>query len=159
MVDNEAIVKILREKFPSQVTAIELNPKQAAVQIDPQIMVQFFEFIKASPELRMNYLSAISAVDTGTNIDLVYFVNSIEQKHKLTVRTKVDRIGGKIDTISGVIPAANWFEREIWELYGVDFIGHSNLVRFLLPEDWNEGNPMLRDWTGKDFVKLPEISG
>jgi NADH-quinone oxidoreductase subunit C len=157
--DSDTIVKILAEKFPTQVTAIELNPKQAAVEIDPQIVVRLFEFIKNSPELKMDYLSCISGVDSGTNIDLVYFIGSIEYKHKLTVRTKVDRIGGKIDTISQVIPGANWFEREIWELYGVEFTGHPNLTRFLLPEDWDEGNPMLRDWTGKNFVKMPEISG
>jgi NADH-quinone oxidoreductase subunit C len=141
------------------VTPLELNPKQAAVQIEPQIVVPLFEFLLAEPALKFNLLSSISGIDASYNIDLVYFVSSLEFKHKLAIRTKVDRTGGKIDTISNVLPAANWFEREIWELYGVDFIGHPDLRRFLLPEDWNEGHPMLRDWTGKDFVKMPEVTG
>ena len=159
MADNETILKLLTTQFPSQVEAIELNPKQTAVLIDPKIVVPFFEFLYTNPELKMTYLSSISGVDTGTNIDIVYFISSLEFKHMLTVRTKVDRLGGKIDTISTVIKGANWFEREIWELFGVEFIGHPNLTRFLLPEDWDEGNPMLRDWTGKNFVKMPEIGG
>ncbi len=159
MADNETILKLLATQFPSQVEAIELNPKQTAVQIDAKIVVSFFDFLYRNPELKMTYLSSISGVDTGTSIDIVYFISSLEYKHKLTVRTKVDRLGGKIDTISTVIKGANWFEREIWELFGVEFVGHPNLTRFLLPEDWDEGNPMLRDWTGKNFVKMPEIGG
>lgn len=159
MADHDTIIKLLVDKFPGQVEAIELNPKQTAVQIDAKIVAPLFEFIKSHPELKMAYLSSISGVDTTTNIDLVYFISSIEYKHKLTVRTKVERLGGKIDTISTLLPGANWFEREIWELYGVEFVGHPNLTRFLLPEDWDEGNPMLRDWTGRNFVKMPEITG
>ncbi len=159
MADNETIIKLLLEKFPSQVEAIELNPKQTAVHIDPKIVVPFFEFTKTHADLKMGYLSSISGVDTTTNIDIVYFISSIEYKHKLTVRTKVERLGGKIDTISTVIPGANWFEREIWELFGVEFAGHPNLTQFLLPDDWDEGHPMLRDWTGRNFVRMPEIGG
>lgn len=159
MADSVTIIKLLVEKFPSQVEAIELNPIQTAVQIDPKIVVAFFEFIATHPDLKMAYLSSISGVDTTTNIDIVYFISSIEYKHKLTVRTKVDRQGGKIDTISTVNKGANWFEREIWELFGVEFVGHPNLTQFLLPDDWDEGHPMLRDWTGRNFVKMPEIGG
>ncbi len=159
MADWDTMIKLLVDKFSSSVEAIELSPKQNAVQIDPKIVVPFFEFLYSHPELKMTYLSSISGVDTTTNIDIVYFVSSLEYKHKLTVRTKVDRLGGKIDTISSVIKGANWFEREIWELFGVDFVGHPNLKQFLLPDDWDEGNPMLRDWTGRNFVKMPEIGG
>lgn len=159
MADHDTIIKLLIEKFPSQVEAIELNPKQTAVQINPNIVVAFFDFIKAHPDLKLAYLSSISGVDVTTHIDIVYFISSIEYKHKLTVRTRVDRLGGKIDTISTVIPSANWFEREIWELFGVEIVGHPNLTQFLLPDDWDEGPPMLRDWTGRNFVKMPEIGG
>ena len=107
----------------------------------------------------MAYLSSISGVDTARILTSSISSLRLEYKHKLTVRTKVDRLGGKIDTISTVIKGANWFEREIWELFGVEFVGHPNLTRFLLPDDWDEGNPMLRDWTGRNFVKMPEISG
>ena len=159
MADSETIIKLLVDKFPTQVQPLELNPKQTAVQVAPQSIVEFFQFIHENIELKMTYLSSISGVDAGDHIDIVYFVGSLELKHKLTVRTRVDRIGGKINTISTVIKGANWFEREIWELYGVEFVGHPNLTRFLLPEDWDEGNPMLRDWTGKNFVKMPEVGG
>ena len=159
MADDSTILSLLAAKFPGQVTPLELNPKQLAVQIEPQIVTSLFEYLLTDPALKFNLLSSISGVDAIYNIDLVYFISSLEFKHKLMVRTKVDRSGGKIETISNILPAANWFEREIWELYGVDFAGHPNLTRFLLPEDWNEGNPMLRDWTGKDFVKMPEVAG
>ncbi len=159
MADNDTITRLITDKFPAQVTTLELNPKQAAIQVESQIIVGVAEFLYSNPELDFNLLSSISGVDAGTNIDIVYFLTSMNHKHKITIRTKVDRIGGKIYTISSVFKGANWFEREIWELYGVDFVGHPNLTRFLLADDWNEGHPMLRDWTGKDFIKLPEVAG
>jgi NADH-quinone oxidoreductase subunit C len=157
--DNETIQKAITEKFAGQAEALEMTPPQAAIKIAAEQIVPLFEFISTDPDLKLNYLSAISGVDLGpekNEIEIVYFVGSIEHKHKLTIKTAVPRQGGRIDTISTVLKAANWYEREIWELFGVDFIGHPQLERFLLPDDWDEGHPMLRDWEGKNFERLPE---
>lgn len=159
MADIETIQKIICDKFGDKVETLTLNPPQAAIKIAPNQIVPLFEFITTDPELNLNYLSAISGVDMGVEknvIEIVYFISSIEHRHKLTIKTVLPRQGGKIDTISGILKAANWYEREIWEMFGVDFVGHPQLERFLLPEDWDEGNPMLRDWTGKNFERMPE---
>jgi NADH-quinone oxidoreductase subunit C len=155
--DSATILQILTQRFPGQVTALELAPAQTAVLVDAARILDFFAFLLENQDLKMNYLSSISGVDRTDHIEIVYFVSSFEYKHKLTVKTKVDRSGGKIDSLQHLIPAANWFEREIWELFGVDFVGHPDLRRFLLPDDWNQGNPMLRDWEGEDFVRMPEV--
>lgn len=157
MADNETIITLLREKFSDKIEPLELNPPQAAVRIAPEIVGEFFSFIKDAPQLDLNYLCTISGVDTGEAIDIVYFISSIEHKHKLTVRTTVARVGGRIDSIQHIIKAANWFEREIWELFGVEFVGHPDLTRFLLPDDWDQGHPMLRDWEGPELIKMPEV--
>jgi NADH:ubiquinone oxidoreductase subunit C len=156
--DIETIQKLIIDRFGEAGKALEMNPPQAAVQIASDQIVALFRFIKEEPQLKFDYLSAISAVDLGVEadeIELVYFISSIEHKHKLTIKTRVARKGGRIDTIIPVIKGANWYEREIWELFGVDFVGHPSLKRFLLPDDWNEGHPMLRDWEGKNFERMP----
>ncbi len=157
MADSATILQILSQRFPGQVAALELVPAQTAVSVDAAHILDLFAFLLENQDLKMNYLSSISGVDRTDHIEIVYFISSFEYKHKLTVKTKVDRNGGKIDSIQHLIPAANWFEREIWELFGVDFVGHPDLRRFLLPDDWNQGNPMLRDWEGEDFVRMPEV--
>ncbi|MCK4857189.1 MAG: NADH-quinone oxidoreductase subunit C [candidate division Zixibacteria bacterium] len=159
MVDKERIEKIIVDEFGDAVTIEEMNPPQAAIRINSEKIVPLFEFIASHPDLKLNYLSTISGVDLGVEaaeIEIVYFVSSIEFKHKLTIKTRIARQGGRIDTISTVLKGANWYEREIWELFGVDFGGHPNLTRFLLPEDWDEGYPMLRDWQGRNFERMPE---
>jgi NADH-quinone oxidoreductase subunit C len=157
--DIETIQKSIIDKFGEHAQVLELNPPQAAVLVQADQIVPLFEFIATDPDLNLNYISTISGVDLGVEaneIEIVYFVSSIQHKHKLTIKARLPRIGGKIATISGILKGANWFEREIWELFGVDFEGHPNLERFLLPEDWDSGNPMLRDWDGPDFERMPE---
>ncbi len=158
MADSETILRLVCERFPTQVARLDIVPAQTAVSVDSASIVEFFKFIVETPELDFGYFSAITGVDRTDHIELVYFVSSLQHKHKLTIKTKVERAGGKIDSIQAVIPAANWFEREIWELYGVDFVGHPDLRRFLLADDWDQGHPMLRDWEGRDFIRMPEVS-
>jgi len=157
VLEREVILKIVTDRFPGKVTAVELVPPQNAVNVDASAIAELFSFLAASPELNMNYLSAITGIDRGDAIEIIYHVSSLEFRHKLTIKTKVERIGGTIESIQHIIPAANWFEREIWELYGVDFSNHPDLRRFLLPDDWDQGNPMLRDWEGRDFIRMPEV--
>jgi NADH-quinone oxidoreductase subunit C len=158
VLDNETLIKTIIDKFSGSAEALELKPAQNAIKISAEKVRELFQFLVENPDIKMNYLSSISAVDTTEQIDIVYHISSLDAKQKLTVRTTVSRTGGKIDSIQDIIPPANWFEREIWELYGVDFNGHPNLTRFLLPEVWDHGNPMLRDWDGPDFVRMPEVT-
>jgi NADH-quinone oxidoreductase subunit C len=157
LLDRESIIKLLTETFPGRVSSVDLNPPQIAVATESAAIVELFAFISEHADLKMNYLSAITGIDRTDFIEIVYFVSSLEYKQMLVIKTKVDRIGGKIESIQHIIPAANWFEREIWELYGVDFVNHPDLRRFLLPDDWDQGNPMLRDWDGRDFIRMPEV--
>ena len=157
--DNETIQKLICEKLGDPAKPLEMNPPQAAVMVAAEQIVPLFEYITSEPQLELNYISTISAVDLGVEaneIEIVYFVSSITHKHKVTIKTRVARSGGKVDTISAILKGANWFEREIWELFGVDFVGHPKLERFLLADDWDSGNPMLRDWDGPDFERMPE---
>lgn len=157
MADKDAIISLLTGKFTGKITVPELVPAQTVIAVESGMIVELFAFLAENADLKMNYLSAITGIDRTDHIELVYFVSSLEYRHKLTIMTKVDRLGGKIESIQHIIPAANWFEREIWELYGVDFVNHPDLRRFLLPDDWDQGNPMLRDWEGRDFVRMPEV--
>lgn len=157
MADKDAIISLLTGKFTGKITVPELVPAQTVIAVESGMIVELFAFLAENADLKMNYLSAITGIDRTDHIELVYFVSSLEYRHKLTIMTKVDRLGGKIESIQHIIPAANWFEREIWELYGVDFSNHPDLRRFLLPDDWDQGNPMLRDWEGRDFIRMPEV--
>jgi NADH-quinone oxidoreductase subunit C len=158
-VQNEQLVSQLTEKFGDKVEKIELQPPQAAVIVDKSILVEFFKYMKEDENLKMDFLSSLSAVDyVEDGMELVYHLCSIQLRHKITVKIKLDREKPEVPTIRDIHPGADWYEREAWELFGIDISGHPNLKTFLLPEDWEDGWPMRRDWEGNDdFVKMPEF--
>ena len=77
--------------------------------------------------------------------NLVYQLYSMKQNMMLGLRTPLDGNAPHISTIEGVYPNANWYEREIWDMFGVRFDGHSDLRRILMPHDW-EGFPQRKDY-------------
>ena len=93
-------------------------------------------------------LSAVTAVDrhpAEPRFEIVYHLHSVEAKKRLRVKCRLG--GGKpeIDSVCGVWRSANWYEREVFDMFGVGFRNHPNLVRILMPLDW-EGHPLRKDY-------------
>jgi NADH-quinone oxidoreductase subunit C len=121
--------------------------------------------LRDDPDLRFNLLNCISGVDyfepdpkkaakTGwePHLEVVYHVSSIVKKHNLVVKVMLPRwkdgvVGEPPDvpSVSGVWSTANWHEREVFDLSGVNFVGHPDLRRILCPEDW-VGFPLRKDY-------------
>jgi NADH:ubiquinone oxidoreductase subunit C len=158
-VQNEQLVSQLAENFGEKVEKLELHPPQAAVLVDKSILVELVKYIKEDENLKIDYLSSLSAVDyLEDGMEMVYHFCSIELRHNLTIKVKLNREKPVVPTIMEIHPGADWYEREAWELFGIDIEGHPNLKTLLLPEDWDDGWPMRRDWEGNDdFVKMPEF--
>ena len=103
--------------------------------------------LRDDPELQFNFLSDVTCVDwypSQPRFEVVYHPFSIPKK--LRVRLKV-RLSGEeaIDSVTPVWPAANYFEREVFDLFGVRFEGHPYLRRIMMPENW-EGHPLRKDY-------------
>lgn len=76
---------------------------------------------------------------------VVYNFSSLPHTLRLALRVPVDDDDPQVPTMEGVYPCANWFEREIWDMFGIRFAGHSDLRRLLMPRDW-EGHPLRKDF-------------
>ncbi len=107
--------------------------------------------------LRIDFLCNIGAVDTGEKFEIVYNLASTERNIRFDLKLVMEYEGAEVDSIQEVWPCANWYEREMWELYGINIKNHDNLKRFLLPDDWDQGNPMLKNWDAPDFKRMPEV--
>ena len=110
--------------------------------------------LRDHPSTRFAVCLDVTAADyfpRTPRFDIIYLLVSVELK--LTLRLKV-RAGTdtRVPTVSAIWPSANWPEREVWDLFGVEFAGHPNLERLLTPEDW-EGHPLRKDYPVQ--VKLP----
>jgi NADH-quinone oxidoreductase subunit B len=100
-----------------------------------------------------DYLTYITAVHYPDSLDLVYEVRSIDRDEDRSWKVSLESSNATVPTISTIFKGANWHEREIYDLFGIQFSGHSDLRRILLPEDWT-GHPLKKDYS-IDTSRLP----
>lgn len=159
------LVKKLKAEFGDAVgDAVEFIG-QLSVNVAGARIVEICEFLKADRETSFNYLSDLTCVHwprTPAPFEIVYNLFSIESNER--VRLKV-RTGASVDSVTGVWPAANWLEREVFDLFGVHFNNHPDLRRLLLPPDW-EGFPLRKDyplefieneWTTRHLPEMTDV--
>jgi NADH-quinone oxidoreductase subunit C len=95
-----------------------------------------------------NFLEDVTAVDwlpASPRFQISYHIVSHSLKERIRLRIMVDEASPAVDTITSVWPSANYYEREIFDLFGVRFDGHPNLRRIMMPEDWS-GYPLRKDY-------------
>jgi len=115
------------------------------------------EYLRHDPELDFDWLGCLSAVDyvTDNQFCCVYDLYSMRHNHWFAVKVYVDRAQPSIPSVMDFWPAADWHEREAFDMMGILFPGHSDLRRILLPEDW-EGFPLRKDYVfPRDYHGIP----
>jgi NADH-quinone oxidoreductase subunit C len=96
-------------------------------------------------ETPYDYLRDVTAVDWKDRIEMVYHVCATSVMRTVVVKCDLDRAAAFVDTLTDLWPAANWQEREVYDLMGVSFTRHPDMRRILLPEEWS-GNPLRKDY-------------
>lgn len=120
--------------------------------IKPESWIACAQLLKQHEELKLNYLRNISGVDQVKYFEVVYHLLSLESKHEYCVKVKTNRDQPSIPSVTSIWRTANWPEREIYDLLGIDFPGHPDLRRIMMPDDW-EGHPLRKDYEPLD----PEV--
>jgi len=95
-----------------------------------------------------NFLEDVTAVDwypSEPRFQITYHILSMSLKERLRLVVRLDSDDAAVDSITSVWPSANFYEREVFDLFGVHFGGHPNLRRIMMPEDWN-GHPLRKDY-------------
>lgn len=142
--DGEIPVR-LREQFADQVVECASYLGQNFVVAKPAAVIPMVEFLKL--ELDFDYLVDITVVDwpkKPERFELVWILYSFARNERLRVKTAIAP-GTKAESAVALYPTANWLEREAYDMFGVEFEGHPDLRRILLPEDW-EGFPLRKDY-------------
>ena len=100
------------------------------------------------PSCPFNFLSDVTCVDwypSEPRFEVIYHLLSIPNKERVRLKVRLDSASPVVDSLTSVWPGANYFEREVFDLFGVRFTGHPYLRRMLMPEDW-EGHPLRKDY-------------
>ena len=106
-------------------------------------------------EIGFDRLGMVTAVDLGDDFEMVYRITSRSLSCSAFVKTRVRRAEPSVASLVPVWPAANWQEREVWDLFGIDFVGHPDMRRILLPEEW-PGWPLRKDYDDPNVIRRPD---
>jgi NADH-quinone oxidoreductase subunit C len=147
------ILERLKNQFGDRVLEVVDRKLDPFAVVDPKAIVEIGRYLKSDPELQMDCLSNQSGVDYKDHVEVVYHFFSYQRRHGTVLKVKLPRDNPSIETLESVWKSANWMEREIFDLLGVNFEGHSDMRRILMPEDW-VGYPLR-----KDFVEPLEYHG
>ena len=142
----EEIHKALVEKFAEKVGPLMPAKKDAYCVVKADAIVEVCRFLKS--ECAFDCLQNLSAVDgfkSAPMIKVVYHLYSYSKRHTFILKVELDRANPVIDSVEPVWKAADWLEREQYDLLGMKFTGHPDLRRIMLPDDW-VGHPLLKDY-------------
>jgi len=151
--ESLTIYQRTKERFGDRVLEISDKKPDPFCVIDPAAIVEVATSLRDDPEISMDCLSNESGVDYADRIEVVYHFFSYRLRHGAVFKVKLPRDNPSVRSLEEVWKSANWMEREIYDLLGVTFEGHSDLRRILMPEDW-VGYPLR-----KDFVEPLEYHG
>lgn len=141
-------VAALRERFPDAVLAETTFRGETTLEIAREQIVPVCQFLKEDLSLRFNFLTDLCGADypeRGERFDVVYHLYSFPNNVRLRLKVHTDDVH-PVPSVTAVWAAANWMEREAYDLYGIQFNGHPNLERILMPEDW-VGYPLRKDYS------------
>jgi len=150
---NKEQLKIrLGELFPAAV--FEEGGEWTTATVDATVWKGLARDVRSAGELEMDYLFCVTAVDWKTHITMVYHLTSTVHRHTLIVKVKLDRVRPEIDTVSDIWRTAELHEREAYDLMGVIFIGHPDLRRLFMTDEW-KGWPLRKDYEDPvNMIKL-----
>ena len=154
-----ATVALLRERHGADVLDVVERRGETTITVRPEAIVAVGQTLRDAPDLRYDYLADITAVDwpeREPRFDIVYHLLSLPTHAVVRLKVRVgdeDTPHPEVPSITPIWPAANWFEREVFDLFGIAFAGHPDLTRILMPPDWI-GHPLRKDYplTG---IRLP----
>jgi NADH-quinone oxidoreductase subunit C len=175
-VTPQEIADILKGRFPMAVLETAIDAKHPCVCVPPEALHDVAMLLRDDPRLGMNMLRCVSGLDLlpEPQSELVYDLISMrppgasaatsaggsgtdlwQNGGMIAVRVRVPRDGGHVSSVADVWPAANWHEREAFDLLGVTFDGHPDLRRILCPDDW-VGHPLRKDYEfPKEYEGIP----
>ena len=172
------IYKKLKAKFPDitvhthsedpieDVVAAMPADRPLEVMISVEDYIPAVEYVKNDPEFKMDYLIDVTAIDYDDHFDMVTQLRSIEKGHKVFFCVQIKKnfdipedkrptsLLGKVPTISHLYPGAEVKEREVYDMFGIDFEGHPDLRRIFLDKDF-VGYPLRKDFTHPEIISRP----
>ncbi|MCK5286964.1 MAG: NADH-quinone oxidoreductase subunit C [Thermodesulfovibrionia bacterium] len=161
------IAEKLKEKFFTDIIDVTEFRDQVSVSVRRERIVDICRYLFEDPDISMDYLSDLCGVDYPDRefrFEVVYNLYSIKYRHRIRLKALLPAGEPSIDSVVPIWNGANWHEREACDMFGIVFLGHPDLRRILMPEDW-EGHPLRKDyplegpdgWEYRGYEELKEL--
>ena len=125
------------------------------INIDLKDWLSFATQLRNDELLFFNYLFCLTCIDWKTHLTMVYHISSTKFRHNIVVKSILDYNKPEIETVSQIWQTANFHEREVYEMFGVNFLNHPDLRLLILPDGWEGKNPMRKDFEDPvNMIKL-----
>ena len=142
--------EMIKTKFSEAVIEIHNHRGDETVIVKREDLLSIAQFLKSDSEFDFNVLMDLTAVDGiglqwKPRFQVVYHFYSLGKNHRLRLKVPVEESDARVPSLTGLWLIANWFEREVWDMYGIRFEGHPNLKRILMYEEF-VGHPLRKDY-------------
>ncbi len=150
--DDSPEMRLVQERFGGDIVSSRLFRGEKTITVKKTNIVAICTLLRDDSQTNYNYLSDMTCVDKlefmaegEPRFDVLYNMYSMGTFQRLRLKAQVDEDDATIDTVEGVWCAANWLEREIYDMFGITFNNHSDMRRILMPDDW-VGHPLRKDF-------------
>jgi NADH-quinone oxidoreductase subunit C len=147
------------QRLGDMVVADESDRGQLVLRVEAARLLKAAKLLHDDPQLRYDHLADVTAVDyleynpaggppgegRSPRFDVVYHLYSIGRNQRVRLKVGVDEADTTVPSLTSLWAAANWGERETYDMYGIEFSGHPNMTRILMPDDW-QGHPLRKDY-------------
>ena len=144
---HPALARLL-EWSSSAVKEVKFDREEMTIYVNRDHIREACAILKENSVCPFNFLSDVTCVDwypSEPRFEVIYHLLSIPNKERVRLKVRLNSASPTVESITSIWPGANYFEREVFDLFGVRFTGHPYLRRILMPEDW-EGHPLRKDY-------------
>jgi len=143
---DNADISALEAAFSGVVFEAALDRGELTLVVDPARIVEVARFLLTQQKyVRLSSVTAVDWTPREPRFDVVYHLHSLSRNTRLRIKCRVGGEQPAIDSVTPVWPAANWYEREVLDLFGIEFNNHPDPRRIMMPENW-KGHPLRKDY-------------
>lgn len=141
---NEELKIKISELLPTAV--FEEGTQWLTINVEPADWLPLANQLRNDETLHFDFLFCLTCVDWKTHLTMVYHLDSTKFRHNIVIKSKLNVAKPEIETVSGIWRTAEFHEREVYEMFGVNFINHPDLRLLILPDGWEGKNPLLKNF-------------
>lgn len=151
--NNEELKTKITELLPA--ATFDETGEWLNINVEPADWLPFAEKLRNDDSLFFDYLFCLTCIDWKTHQMMVYHLSSTRHRHNIVIKSKLDAAKPEIESVSHIWRTAEFHEREVYEMFGVNFLNHPDLRLLILPDGWEGKNPMRKDFEDPvNMIKL-----